>query len=126
MTRWIAGLVFSLGIGHIAIWLFLRWLQRWLGDTPGDKGGKRVPDWVTGSIERLFFTILVGANDASGVPALMLGWLALKLATNWNHPIHKDPELRPFAIRALLAGLLSMMFALVGGLICAGKLPLGI
>ena len=53
----------------------------------------------------------------------MMGWLALKLATNWNR---KDMELnskaRPFAFTALLAGLVSMLFAALGGMVCRGSL----
>jgi hypothetical protein len=120
--QWIIGLLFSLLIGQLVVWLFLKWLQRWLGKTPSDKGGKHVPAWITGGVERIFFTVLVGL-DALAVPALMLGWLGLKMATNWNSPVFKDPEMRPFAIRALLAGLVSMLFAFLGGLLCAGKLP---
>lgn len=125
MRQWIIGLLFSILIGQLVVWLFLKWLQLWLNKTPPDKGGKRVPDWITGGVERIFFTVLVGA-DASAVPALMLGWLGLKMATNWNSPAFKAPEMRPFAIRALLAGLISMLLAFLGGLVCAGKLSLGI
>ena len=51
----------------------------------------------------------------------MIGWLALKLATNWNHPDYKDnrSEERAVAFSALVAGLVSMLFALLGGQICA-------
>ena len=57
----------------------------------------------------------------------MIGWLALKLATNWNHPDWKEkPNARTFALSALLGGLVSMFFALLGGLVCARTLSLGI
>jgi hypothetical protein len=53
----------------------------------------------------------------------MVGWLALKMATNWNHPDWKQkPSARSFAFSALLGGLVSMLFALIGGLVCAGTL----
>ena len=125
MWQWIIGLLFSIFIGHLVVWLFLKWLELWLDKTPPDKGGKRVPDWITGGVERIFFTVLVG-NEASAVPALMLGWLGLKMATNWNSPVYKDAELRPFAFRGLLAGMISMLFAFLGGLICARELPFGL
>ena len=129
MMQWITGLLFSVLVGGIVTWLFLKVLRSSLG-TP-DKarisgGGARVPPWLTGAVERLFFTVLVGL-EVSGAPAAMIGWLALKLATNWNHPDWKDkPDARTFAFSALLAGLVSMLFALLGGLVCARKLSLGI
>ena len=42
------------------------------------------------------------------------------------NPDFYDPEMRPFTTRALLAGLISMLFAFLGGLVCARKLSLGI
>jgi len=129
MRQWIIGLLFSLVVGGIVTWLFLKVLRGWLGSAkmPQLSGsGKGVPPWLTGGVERLFFTVLVGL-EISGAPAAMIGWLALKLATNWNHPDWKDkPEARAFAFSALLGGLVSMFFALLGGLVCANKLSLGI
>jgi hypothetical protein len=49
------------------------------------------------------------------------------LATNWNHPDWKEnPAARSFAFSALLGGLVSMLFALIGGLVCAGTLKVAI
>ena len=125
MTQWIVGLFFSLVVGGIATWLFLKALRAWLGTSPKPRlsaKGKGVPPWLTGGVERLFFTILVGL-EVSGVPAAMIGWLALKLATNWNHPDWKNkPDTRTYAFSALLGGLVSMLFALLGGWVCADKL----
>jgi hypothetical protein len=47
----------------------------------------------------------------------MFGWIAAKIAANWGR---KDadppyPNVRAWTIRALLANLISMFFALVGG-----------
>jgi hypothetical protein len=56
----------------------------------------------------------------------MVAWLGVKLATNWNHPDWKDkPDTRTYAFSALLGGLVSMLFAFIGGLVCAGRLSLG-
>jgi hypothetical protein len=53
----------------------------------------------------------------------MLTWLTLKMATNWNHPDWNNvPETRAYALSALLGGLVSMMFALGGGLIARNLL----
>jgi len=123
--RWAVGLFVSLIVGHFVVGLFLSRLRRklGLGEKPRthDIAIARVPPWLTGAIERLFFTVLVGSN-VSGVPTAMIGWLALKLATNWNRPGSPDVSTtRAFALSALLAGLLSMLFALWGGFICAGQ-----
>lgn len=124
-TLWGMGLAIALVFGQLFTWIFFKILRNWMG-TP-DKSPpaltKRVPPWLTGTIERLFFTTLVGAN-IDGFPTAMMAWLALKLASNWNHSdVEGHPDARAFAISALLAGIVSMLCALLGGLIIAGKLP---
>lgn len=123
MIKWIYGLGFSLFIGELIIWLFLKKLRNYIGDKPNlQEGAKGIPGWVTGIVERLFFTIIIGL-EVSGIPTAMVAWLGLKLLTNWNHPDWKDrPGARDFALSALLAGLISMFFAIFGGLICFGKI----
>ena len=127
--RWIVGLAFALVLGQVITGLFLSMLRKNIGltekprseDTP-----KRIPPWVTGTVERLVFTIFVGIN-AAAAPTAMIAWLALKLATNWNHPQwHSDPQTRIFAFSALLAGLISLTCAYVGGLIANGQIYVGI
>jgi hypothetical protein len=114
--EWIAGLFVSLVVGHFVTWQFLKDLRKKLGLTP--VRGKEVPPWITGTIERLFFTVLVGFG-VQGVPVAMMGWIGLKLASNWNYPnIAGGVDVRAFAMTALLGGLVSMLFAYLGGLIC--------
>lgn len=129
MKEWAIGMTFSLVVGGFATWLFLKILRRWLGTSPKPRlshGSKEVPPWLTGALERLFFTVLIGF-EISGATTAMVGWLALKLATNWNHPDWKEkPDARTFAFSALLGGLVSMFFALLGGLVCGRKLSFGI
>lgn len=125
ITLWVTGLAIALIVGQLITWIFLILLRTWMG-TP-DKSPqaltKRVPPWLTGTIERLFFTVLVGAN-VDGFPTAMMAWLALKLASNWNHKdVEGHPEARAFALSALLAGIVSMLCALVGGLIIARIIP---
>lgn len=126
--NWVVGIGISLVVGHLVTWTFLLVLRRsiGLGAKPSlSQDGKRVPGWVLGLVERLFFTVLVGLK-IPGAPAAMMGWLALKLATNWNHPDWKDkPDIRAFALSALLAGLVSMLFALLGGIVCSGEISFG-
>ncbi len=120
--EWVFGLLFSLVVGAIVTWIFLRVLRYRLGLPHKKPGSISIPPWLTGTVERLFFTVLIGL-EMPGIPATMIGWLALKLATNWNHPDWKDdPKRRMYAFSALLAGLVSMLFATLGGLICRGEL----
>ena len=121
---WIVGLLFAVVVGGIGTGIFLYTVRGvlGLGAKPEDKRIERVPPWLTGAVERLVFAVLVGLEIAGTAPAMM-GWLAIKLAANWNR---KDMETvmaaRPFLFTALLAGLVSMMFAALGGMICCGKL----
>lgn len=121
---WATGFAVALLLGQLMTWIFLRILRSWMG-TPEKAPqalAKRVPPWLTGTIERLFFTVLVGTN-VDGFPTAMMAWLALKLASNWNHrDVEGHPDARAFALSALLAGVVSMLCALLGGLIIAKKL----
>lgn len=125
ILSWLLGLLLSLVGGHFVVELFHERLRRYLalGPKPPLSGsGARVPAWLTGLTERLFFTVLVGLGTA-GASAVMMAWLGLKLATNWNHPDYKEKnDARTFALSGLLSGLVSMLFALVGGTICASAL----
>jgi len=94
------------------LWLIRDCLLR-LGDKPGKQ--KRVEAWITGIVERSTFAIFI-VLDISGIAPAMIAWLAVKLVTNWNRPDStKSLIQKPFAFTALLAGLVSMMFAAVGG-----------
>jgi hypothetical protein len=129
VLRWIVGLSLSLVVGQLVTWLFLSLLRRnlRLSEKPGGTSGpKRLPPWLTGTIERLVFTVFVAAFPSASIGP-MIGWLALKLATNWNHPHWKDsPDARTFALSAALAGLVSMCFAFIGGIIANGTFRVGI
>lgn len=129
VARWVSGLAFSLVLGQFATWAFLATIRRasGLGSKPGSENlPKRLAPWLTGTVERLVFTIFVAAYPSAALGP-MVGWLALKLATNWNHPHWKeDPQIRTWAMSALLAGLVSMLFAFVGGQIAAGRIYVGI
>lgn len=121
LCPWVVGLFFSLYVGHLVTECFLDYLHEWMGYSktksfpPSPKSSRRsVPRELTGFIERLLFTILVGAG-VEGVLTAMMAWLALKMASNWNFPGKKSP--RPLAMSALLAGGISMLFAFFGGMI---------
>lgn len=119
LINWFIGVVLiGVGVGHLFVWMFSAWSQRYLAPDPRD-GELRVPSWATGIIERFIFGSLVFISVDPGTSIAALGgWLALKLATNWSHPsFPNSPDARHYAIRALLAGLISMSFAFIGGLL---------
>jgi hypothetical protein len=129
VLRMAVGLAFSLGVGQLVTRLFLHFVRRGLGEKPQGASGlgpKRLSPWITGTTERLVFTIFVAALPSASIGP-MIGWIALKLAANWNHPHWKDdPDARTFAVTAALAGLVSMCFAFVGGMIANGTFWVGI
>lgn len=73
---------------------------------------------ITGTIERLFFTILV-AFDVSGTATAMVVWISVKMATDWLVVLKDGKEAwqRQLAFSALLGSMISLFFALIGGLI---------
>ena len=86
-----------------------------------------MPPAVTGVIERIFFTLLVG-YEVGGAGVAMIAWLGAKMASNWNvrssvvvREALSDPDaarrVRVWAFSSLVSGLISMLFALFGGLV---------
>lgn len=86
---------------------------------------------IVGLLERLFFTLAV-AYEVSGAVIAMIAWLTVKLLTHRNSPLwntrglenEERKALMYGAYAALIAGFVSMSFALVGGLVWAGKSPI--
>jgi hypothetical protein len=115
------GLLFSMVLGAIVVWLF--WLAvGWWSDLPLKKDLERsTGNLLTGSVERGFFTLVVAYKVGDPVAAMM-AWIAIKLAANWGHYSQaKDPKIRKHAFRAILTGMVSMLLALIGGRIASGE-----
>jgi len=75
--------------------------------------------WLFGLIERAFLTTAIAFN-VSGVAFPMIARLAAKLGGNWGSPQARDRrQVVPRPLWAPLAGLASMLFALIGGVIIA-------
>lgn len=147
-SRWTIGLVVSLLIGHFVTGEFVdlvrshyRIDEKWI-DENFDYGLPNLPRWVIGPLERLFFTLLVAFN-VSGVATGMMIWLLVKMVSNWNllipplvgenRNLKTDEEkkrekeqdmhramLRRYTWSGFLGTLMSLLFALLGGLICGG------
>jgi hypothetical protein len=119
------GFFISCVIGHYVVKHFLGHLRQCMGlrsrtDTLAmwiaAPLTTRTPAALTGFVERVFFTILVASN-VSDILTGMIGWLALKLGANWQSRKDEiDEEVRTnYAFSALLAGLVSMLMAYLGG-----------
>jgi hypothetical protein len=124
LYQWATGMTFSVIVGGIVTCAFLEGLRRYqkLGkDSDGSGDSRPVPPWLRGVMERAFFSVIVALN-ISGAAIAMIAWLTLKMVTNWNRPGgSRDLKEIRLAFSALLAGLVSMGFAIVGGVICRGS-----
>jgi len=121
LQSWLFGLSVSIVLGGVVAWIFLSLLRRYLGISKEKTSDKRVPPWLTGATERLFFTCVI-AFQLGGAAIAMIGWLTLKMVTNWNRPSPNSADKTTGALSALLTGLVSMMFAMIGGLIVRGAI----
>lgn len=126
VRSWITGLVVALVFGAVITWGFLAALRWYVyGKRPiyqNEANQKPVPAWLVGTMERLFFTGII-AFEVTAAAVAMVAWLALKMATDWNRI--NAPYTPSEALTGLLGGLVSMLFALIGGLICSGRISSG-
>lgn len=132
--RWFFGLgIFALGIGWLFTSIFLKVVRRLVSSKAAERRETKrydeimtpldVPSWLVGLIERTFFTILVAFN-MSATSVAMVGWVTVKMLYNWNILLREreDITIRSLAFSALLGNVVSMLFALIGGLICRGSI----
>lgn len=126
----ISGLAISVGWGTAITPIFLWLLRRVYMKLPKqnlDPGTRAVPALLLGILERIFFTVVIAYNVAGGGIA-MIGWLTVKMAANWNRSVTAEnsqdltQKIR-YAMAALAAGIVSMGFALIGGLVWKGDIP---
>jgi hypothetical protein len=117
--RWLVGFIVALLAGALLTEAFIKLLRSHLGVTKS--AGRDVPRWLIGVAERLFFTLAI-AFDVSGAAIAMMGWITLKLVPNWDLYVRAGATNKALAWSSLLGSLCSMFFALIGGLICAGRI----
>ena len=124
-SSWLVGFFVAL-LGGLPAWAFIKLTTRLIRLPPKPNAeSPRVPGWLTGVVERCFFFMLIVLGISGAVEA-GIGWLALKLAANWQrYDIKELPSAHTRALLALLAGLISLAFAYVGGAIACGKFPVG-
>ena len=135
---WALGLFFSVFLGHLVCAIFLVWLRKWQLEDPAkidlktylgfktypevknsDNAYKTIPVWIIGPLERLFFTFAI-AFGFNSIPVAMMAWITVKMGANWLLRIPLNKREHPMAMSALVGSILSMSFALFGGLICRG------
>jgi hypothetical protein len=125
---WILGYAFSLGFGHLAVGPIVDWLRKCAFSKVREEDEPPTPivleklyvsPKIIGLIERLFFTLLV-AFDVSGTAIAMMGWITLKMGADWHIILKENASKadRSLAVVSILGGIVSMLFAAVGGLIC--------
>lgn len=125
---WILGPVVALVLGHLWTTSFLKVMRnrvyhRAVKDEeeidPLFTVSLAVPATVLGVIERIFFGALV-AFDISATGAAMVTWILVKMATDWHRILAQKGELGPraLAFTSLSASMISLFFALIGGLMC--------
>jgi hypothetical protein len=116
----------GLGIAVVGGWLVcagLFWIVNKVSGLPAGKPKPHVPAWLSGVVERGVFACAIAAVGLDGsLIAAMGGWMALKLATNWNRDPWTDEEKsdklrKERGFRALLVGLVSLAMAAFGGAI---------
>jgi hypothetical protein len=126
----IYGMLFSVLAGGAAAWLLWAWLGKFLGIdkgkpcwTPDGSAEPKFgfPPCIVGVIERIAFTLLVVLQFGDVLTAMM-AWLGLKLAAAWEPRLRRAKPIKAQigAFRALLVGLVSLLFAAIGGKLAFG------
>ena len=117
----IAGLLFALVLGHFVVGWFIDWVRTKSG-VPTKREGAGVPNEIVGLFERIFAFAVTFAN-VEGAYALLIAWMAAKLALNWERPpyngadVKEERLVRVYGISALMAGTLSLSLGVIGGII---------
>lgn len=120
VLRWFVGLVGISGfLGAIVTPAFISVVERRLPAVDPDPFAGQ-PGWLPaliGVVERLFFTVLIAFDSSVSGPA-MIGWAALKGAAHWNS---FNAEAKPHTFLGFMGTMVSLLFAVLGGLWCRGK-----
>lgn len=133
-SRWFFGLgIFALGIGWLSTFILVNVLDSYIQAKAAERKEEErydefvvaadIPSWLVGLIERTFFTILVAFN-VSATAVAMIAWVTVKMLYSWDI-VWREREnitVRSLVLSALLGNLVSMLFALIGGLICRGSI----
>jgi hypothetical protein len=115
------------GIPVTAAWpnllyrLLDRYVPRRAKDFEAGEGAGHERIWwiavLVGIFERTLITTLV-AYDVSGVASFIAAWIAIKMASGWQKWSVGTQYARAAAFIALLGNVMSILFALLGGILC--------
>lgn len=125
-----SALLFILGLavallGHFPVEWFVHWLRHKSDLPPREPRKLAVPVPIVGTFERLLAFFLVYLN-VEGTYAILIAWMAAKLAFTWHRPIsdssdelavEADREIRAGILVALMGGIVSLTFGVLGGVI---------
>lgn len=133
-SRWFFGLgIFALGIGWLSTFILVSVLDSYIQSKAAERKEEErydklvvapdIPSWLVGLVERTFFTILVAFN-VSATAVAMIAWVTVKMLYSWDIAWSERGNItvRSLVLSALLGNLVSMLFALIGGLICRGSI----
>lgn len=134
LVGWLIGLLgVSLILGSLFSWLTWCGLRKFFDSIVSRKGwdvpeeeNERVPiqPVLTGILERLFFTILIAFN-IPGVAGGLFTWIVVKMVSGWNRMTGgNETWRRVLSFNALINSLVSLFFAVLGGLIANGNISL--
>ena len=119
--RWAVGLSVALIFGGIVTQFYARRIRHLVGDE--DHHFRIAIPISLGIAENLFFTIGV-AFELSGVMVAMVTWMAAKMAAHWGKKTldNRVTHIETIRFTVLMGTMVSLLFSMVGGLICAGRL----
>lgn len=78
--------------------------------------------FLVGVFERTIFTVLI-AFQVPGVGGGLMAWIGIKMVSGWNRISKGGTAERMLAFTGLLCSLTSLTFAVLGGLIANGQIP---
>lgn len=119
--RWVFGLLVALFFGGIVTQFYARKVREIVGD---EEAHYRISIPISlGVAENLFFTMGV-AFDLSGVMVAMVAWVGAKMAAHWGRDSQETriKNIETVRFMVLMGTMISLMFSMIGGLICSGKL----
>jgi hypothetical protein len=120
--RWLVGLlVVSLGGGFLAAWGSLKILRTHLQIEKRVASPRpAVSSWLTGLTERLVVTVLVGTGYDLAIPIIL--YIVVKMAIFWRTKYRGLPNVGERAGTSLVGTALSLLLALIGGMVCKGRI----
>jgi hypothetical protein len=117
------GIIYSVLLGGVASYQVWRFSREYI-DThkcylklPADDVKRNTVLPITiGVLERIFFTIIVAYN-VSAAAAGITTWIMIKMLSGWNRFQRDEYGYKVLSFNALICNLISLSFAVIGGLI---------